>query len=241
MRTANASQAQRKHAQPTSVSACEAEGTRRDNGRWGPVLILRTRNNLPGEIEELCNGLTTLQRVDDVSATLGSETGACRRGTQVCANGVLACEGEVRPVGEVCDNEDNDCDGTTDEGLMPDFYESNETCPRAEILGPLPQETREALNVSATLYPDGDADWYTTIIEESATVSLTSRNDQDYEASVTLSNIPEDTEYQLCVSVAFNHDPLRRRNRGASTRFAAASAECRRKSEAPTNPSSLTT
>ena len=195
----------------TNVGICvRGRSECRENGRWGPCLDPGGQETtLPGEIEELCNGLDDNCNgvVDDVPAAPcgGSEVGACRRGTQVCANGVLACEGEVRPVGEVCDNDDNDCDGTTDEGLMPDFYESNETCPRAEVLGPLPQETREDLNVSATLYPDGDADWYTAIIEESGDFCIPNylEIDQDYQATVTLSNIPEETEYQLCVSVAW--------------------------------------
>ncbi len=44
-------------------------------------------------------------------------TGVCTAGVQVCgADGFGACEGEVRPGTEVCDGDDNDCDGSTDEG-----------------------------------------------------------------------------------------------------------------------------
>ncbi|HEY8432510.1 MAG TPA: sialidase family protein, partial [Sandaracinaceae bacterium] len=42
--------------------------------------------------------------------------GLCRAGTQACAGGTFgACVGEVRPSAELCDGEDQDCDGAVDE------------------------------------------------------------------------------------------------------------------------------
>ena len=47
-----------------------------------------------------------------------SGVGICRPGTQTCAAGVFgACTGQVLPAAEVCDNVDNDCNGTVDNGL----------------------------------------------------------------------------------------------------------------------------
>jgi hypothetical protein len=49
--------------------------------------------------------------------------GVCTGGTQTCANGIWgACAGEVTPTAEICDNEDNDCDGSTDESLSQPCY-----------------------------------------------------------------------------------------------------------------------
>ncbi|GAB4211023.1 MAG: hypothetical protein OHK0013_32300 [Sandaracinaceae bacterium] len=42
--------------------------------------------------------------------------GACRRGTLVCTAGMLTCSGEILPRAELCNNLDDDCDGTVDEG-----------------------------------------------------------------------------------------------------------------------------
>ena len=49
--------------------------------------------------------------------------GTCRSGTQACAAGVFgACNGEVRPTVETCDNTDQDCDSRTDEAISRSCY-----------------------------------------------------------------------------------------------------------------------
>lgn len=76
--------------------------------------------------EELCNG-----RDDDCDGTIdegcscidgnvescGTDTGACVAGTRTCVDGAFgACVGETGPTDEVCNELDDDCDGTVDEG-----------------------------------------------------------------------------------------------------------------------------
>jgi len=52
----------------------------------------------------------------------GSTRGKCQTGTTACdSKGKLFCEGIVYPVDEVCDFEDNNCDGETDEGFDRDL------------------------------------------------------------------------------------------------------------------------
>lgn len=73
-----------------------------------------------------CNGT-----IDDVpgiacqctpgqSRPCGSGIGACKQGIQQCINGQwsLTCDGEGRPSSEVCDGQDNDCNGIIDDGLQ---------------------------------------------------------------------------------------------------------------------------
>ena len=49
----------------------------------------------------------------------GTKVGACEYGVERCVDGAWSgtCEGGTRPTDEVCDGDDNDCDGDTDEGF----------------------------------------------------------------------------------------------------------------------------
>jgi hypothetical protein len=73
-------------------------------------------NDCDGDVDEDTEG-DALTRVcfdgdDDVM-----NTGACRPGRETCADGQFgACQGQILPVPEMCDNVDNDCDGSRDEG-----------------------------------------------------------------------------------------------------------------------------
>ncbi|MFM7297985.1 MAG: MopE-related protein, partial [Planctomycetota bacterium] len=76
-------------------------------------------------IDNDCNGM-----IDDgltrscYSGAAGTQgVGACRGGTQTCSAGAWgSCAGEVVPATEVCDNADNNCNGTTDESLTRSCY-----------------------------------------------------------------------------------------------------------------------
>ncbi|MBL8677681.1 MAG: hypothetical protein JNK05_00830 [Myxococcales bacterium] len=48
---------------------------------------------------------------------MGRPIGACRLGTQICRGGMQVCDGAVGPSMEVCNGQDDDCDGMVDEGL----------------------------------------------------------------------------------------------------------------------------
>jgi hypothetical protein len=94
----------------------------------------------------------------------GGNTGECEWGTQTCqSTGWGTCTGGARPATETCDGLDNNCDGTTDNGIPEGAGEINDTCDTSWTVTPV-DEGVGALNFSgATLYSsDGsaDVDWY---------------------------------------------------------------------------------
>jgi Putative metal-binding motif len=80
-----------------------------------------------GEVPETCNGKDDdcNGNVDDNPKDAGGACGVsnlfpCTLGTQQCVSGALVCIGESDPQPEVCDGQDNDCDGQIDKtGNMP--------------------------------------------------------------------------------------------------------------------------
>ena len=74
----------------------------------------------PGKTEK-CDGVDNdcdMQVDENVSRSCGKAMGVCRQGQQSCTSGSWgACIGSMKPSNEKCDMKDNDCDGTTDEGV----------------------------------------------------------------------------------------------------------------------------
>ena len=74
---------------------------------------------------------TGSQCTDDSERRCGTDEGPCRSGIQRCSAGRWgACVGERAPGDELCDGEDNDCDGATDE--LPVDKGLGEPCGSAE-------------------------------------------------------------------------------------------------------------
>ncbi|HAA55559.1 MAG TPA: hypothetical protein DCE42_12430 [Myxococcales bacterium] len=115
----------------TCQGICKA-GTRtcEGNGTWSPCV-----GDKRPDAQELCNDKDDdcdgkldegLQRpcytkTVGCAATAGGKyncEGSCKTGIETCANGQWTqCAGETNPSVEVCDGNDNDCDGKTDEDV----------------------------------------------------------------------------------------------------------------------------
>ncbi|NMC70440.1 MAG: hypothetical protein GYA57_10290 [Myxococcales bacterium] len=128
--------------------------------------------------DEDCSGTP-----DEGCACIGGETrpcgdwgdlGPCELGQQSCAAGAWGeCTGGVRPAEETCNGIDDDCDGSTDDGMTGDAYEPNDSCEAARGMGTLTEQGgRDPLDgpvSSVSLYKaDGgaDVDWYRVDTQE---------------------------------------------------------------------------
>ncbi len=99
------------------LDQCKGQYKNADGDNGNGCECLATGPEVCDGVDNDCNGL-----VDDGLAPLGacgSDVGECKKGSLVCQNGIAVCVGATGPKPETCDGNDNDCDGTPDNGLPP--------------------------------------------------------------------------------------------------------------------------
>ncbi len=76
-----------------------------------------------GMVDENCSGTANEGCTCTAGTTQGCQlAGACARGTELCGTGGAWGACSISPATEVCNAVDDDCDGTTDEGLLVACY-----------------------------------------------------------------------------------------------------------------------
>jgi hypothetical protein len=106
------------------------------NGKWAgcPKPLNETCNKADDDCDGIADENLTCMCYEGESRPCGSKIGECREGVRLCLNSIwdTTCVGEKKPTTEVCNQKDDDCDGTADVGC---YNESSfPPCPDGEIL-----------------------------------------------------------------------------------------------------------
>jgi MYXO-CTERM domain-containing protein len=92
-------------------------GTRTcSNGNWGSCVGDRgPRSESCNGVDDDCDGSTD----ESLTRSCGDGTGYCSPGTEICSNGNWgSCQGYQGPRSESCNNIDDNCNGSVDEGVV---------------------------------------------------------------------------------------------------------------------------
>ncbi|WP_083457940.1 putative metal-binding motif-containing protein [Sandaracinus amylolyticus] len=101
--------------------ACGASTQTCVAGTWPECAVIATDEVCGNGLDEDCDGAADDGcTCDEPVRFCGSDVGACERGVQVCANDGAwsACFDAIDPTPETCNDVDDDCDGTVDEGVF---------------------------------------------------------------------------------------------------------------------------
>jgi len=127
--------------------------------------------------------------------------GLCQRTVATCSGGVPNTCTPGAPTTETCNNLDDNCDGTIDNGSFSDGFEPNPDCGAARVLNTVNSDQTQTYN-TMTVYPSGDFDQYRFLATETDSFCGCGSFsfDEDYQMNVTLSVPMGAGSYELCMN-----------------------------------------
>lgn len=184
-------------AETEGVGTCVA-GTQTcdDSGAWGSC------DGATGPADESCNGEDDdcdgdTDELDDPGGCDTGDDGLCAVGVQACEMGGLVCEPNVSPEVEVCDGDDNDCDGETDEGLTDDPIllegELPDDWSGAVLIASYPGQSSGF--VPGRLDTADDVDWFSIFAEEQVFDII---GDTPVSGTVSIQSPGAEFSYRVC-------------------------------------------
>ncbi len=100
----------------TNIGECSTGTENCEAGQWVDCNADTGTDELCNSRDDDCDGLTDEGNPEGGTPCGDTDVGECEFGSNRCVNGLLVCEGDIRAIPEKCNDKDDDCDGTTDEG-----------------------------------------------------------------------------------------------------------------------------
>ena len=172
-----------------------------------------TAQTQPGPVVSTCHGNCQNPTANTCTGTIpgactnvnpGNQScgvGACVNTVPQCQNGAPFTCNPLNPSAETCNDIDDNCDGTTDNGNFSDVFEPNASCGAATQLAGVGSEQGNTYT-NQNVYASGDEDYYRIQMTEtdgSCGCSFPSL-DEDYIARVTLTVPPNAGSYEICMN-----------------------------------------
>jgi len=149
-----------------------------------------------------CTGTTAGSCTNVNPGTQTCGLGACQVTTQRCSNGAPVTCTPGTPTTETCNNIDDNCDGTVDNGSFGDGWEANDSCAAFKTLPTVGSDQTLTQN-TLTIYPSGDTDYFRiNATETDGTCACCDFfcTDEDYTLRITLTVPTGAGSYQLCTA-----------------------------------------
>ncbi len=197
----------RKADVPANVASCNGTGACRTQSQEcsasttvGPVTTT-CHNNCQDPNLSTCTGTTAGSCINVNPGTQTCGVGACVNTVNQCQNGApLPCT-PLPPASETCNDVDDNCNGTIDDGAFGDGFEPNPDCSNARILATAGSDQTRSYS-TMTVYPSGDWDYYALPLTETdsscgcGAVSF----DEDYEIRVRMTVPANAGSYEICMN-----------------------------------------
>lgn len=107
----------------SDIGVCSKGTETCSGGRWGSCNSVTASTEICDGLDNNCDETTDegCVCISGQTQRCGIDTGACQKGVQTCLGTSWgSCVGEVTPITEICNEADDDCDGSTDEGSVCD-------------------------------------------------------------------------------------------------------------------------
>jgi MYXO-CTERM domain-containing protein len=100
----------------TGITACNAAGT----GTTCDAPAVTPTQEVCNNIDDNCDGRVDEGTLPGVGVACGIALGNCQAGVTMCVNGQIICSAVAMPMTEICNGQDDNCDGVIDNGVFPE-------------------------------------------------------------------------------------------------------------------------